>query len=79
MNTSFDFKLEYWGKQVPRENGAKTRVLVETFEDPVMMLEGRRLVVLGPFQGDSANLSVVWIPSIKTLVASDLIYDRAHA
>lgn len=79
VNESFDFKLEYWGNQVLGKNGAKTRVLVEALEEPVMMLEGRRLEILGPFQGDAANSSVVWIPSIATLIASDLIYDHAHA
>ena len=79
VNTSFDFKLEYWGKQVLGKNGAKTKVIVEALDEPVMMLEGRRLEILGPFQGDAANTSVIWIPSTKTLVASDLIYDHAHA
>jgi glyoxylase-like metal-dependent hydrolase (beta-lactamase superfamily II) len=79
VNSSFDFKLEYWGNKVLGKNGAKTRVTVEALDEPVMMLEGRRLEVLGPFQGDAANSSVIWIPSISTLVASDLIYDHAHA
>ena len=43
------------------------------------MLEGRRLEILGPFHADAPNSSVVWIPSIRTLVASDVIYDHAHA
>ena len=79
VNASFDFKLEYWGKQVLGTNGAKTTVFVETLEQPLIMLEGRRLEILGPFQGDGPNSSVVWVPSIKTLIASDFIYDHAHA
>ena len=79
VKASSDFKLEYWGNKVLGKNGAKTRIEVEPLAEPVMMLEGRRLEVLGPFQGDAANSSVVWIPSIGTLVASDLIFDHAHA
>ncbi len=79
VNASVDFKLEYWGNNVLGANGAKTKVFVEALKEPLIMLEGRRLEILGPFQGDAANSSVVWIPSIKTLIASDTIYDHAHA
>jgi len=79
VNESFDFKIDYWGHKVLGRNGAKTAVPVEALPEPVMMLEGRRLEVLGPFQGDAPDSSVVWVPSIKTLIASDLVYDHAHA
>jgi len=78
VNTSGDFKIEYWGK-VLGHNGAKTKVFVETLKQPLIMLEGKRIEILGPFQGDAPNSSVVWVPSIKTLIASDLIFDHAHA
>ncbi len=79
INASYEFKLRYWGNKVLGTNGAKTTVFIETLEEPLIMLEGRRLEILGPFQGDGPNSSVVWIPSIKTLIASDFIYDHAHA
>ena len=79
VNASFEFKLNYWGNKVLGSNGAKTAVFVETLDEPLIMLEGRRLEILGPFQGDGPNSSVVWVPSIKTLIASDFIYDHAHA
>ena len=78
INASFDFHNQYWGNQVLGANGAKSTIFVETLEQPLIMLEGRRLEILGPFQGDAPNSSVVWVPSIKTLIASDLIYDHAH-
>ena len=78
INASFDFHNQYWGNQVLGSNGAKSTIFVETLEQPLLMLEGRRLEILGPFQGDAPNSSVVWVPSIKTLIASDLIYDHAH-
>lgn len=79
VNASGDFKIDYWGHKVLGSNGAKTKVPVETLSEPVIMLEGKRLEILGPFQGDAPNSSVVWIPSIKTLIASDLIFDHAHS
>lgn len=79
VNSSAEFKLEYWGNKVLGHNGAKTAVVVEPLSEPVIMLEGRRLEILGPFHADAPNSSVVWIPSIRTLVASDTVYDHAHS
>lgn len=79
VNSSGDFKIEYWGKKVLGNNGANSKVFVETLKEPVIMLEGRRLEIMGPYQGDAPNSSVVWVPSLKLLVASDLIFDHSHA
>jgi glyoxylase-like metal-dependent hydrolase (beta-lactamase superfamily II) len=78
VNEAADFKIEYWGKQVLGRNGAKSKVIVEPLQQPVLMLEGRRLEIVGPYQGDAANSSGVWIPSIRTLIASDLLFNEAH-
>lgn len=43
-----------------------------------LMLEGQTLEVHGGVQGDSPNNSYVWIPSIKTLVAGDVVYHGVH-
>ena len=79
VNASGDFKIDYWGTKILGHNGAKSKVFVETLTEPLILLEGKRLEILGPFQGDASNSSVVWVPSIKTLIASDLIFDHAHA
>ena len=39
-----------------------------------IMLEGQTLEVHGPVQGDASTNSYVWIPSIKTLVTGDIVY-----
>ncbi len=79
INNSFEFKAKYWGTHGLGVNATKSTVFIETLEEPVIMLEGRRIEILGPFQGDAPNSSVVWVPSIKTLIASDFIYDHAHS
>ncbi|WP_321397005.1 MBL fold metallo-hydrolase [Emcibacter sp.] len=38
-------------------------------------LEGHRVEILGPMQGDHVHATAVWVPSIKALVAGDLIYN----
>ncbi|MEI8633234.1 MBL fold metallo-hydrolase [Vibrio sp. PP-XX7] len=46
--------------------------------EPLMMVDGERLEVMGPLRGDSDEQSVLWIPSIKTLVAADTVFAHAH-
>jgi len=42
-----------------------------------IVLEGQRLEI-GAAQGDSPDNTYVWIPSIKTLVAGDIVYRGVH-
>ncbi|HXJ19200.1 MAG TPA: MBL fold metallo-hydrolase [Polyangia bacterium] len=37
-------------------------------------LEGQALEIHGPVQGDAATSSYVWIPSIKTVITGDIVY-----
>ena len=43
-----------------------------------LTLEGQTLEIHGGVQGDSPNNSYVWIPSIKTVVAGDIVYHGVH-
>ena len=47
-------------------------------EDRCIMLEGERIEVMEHIMGDLKWNSVVWIPSIKTLYGSDVIFNKAH-
>jgi glyoxylase-like metal-dependent hydrolase (beta-lactamase superfamily II) len=50
-------------------------VLPEALAGNTLELEGQKLEVVGPLQGDDTNNSYVWIPSLKTVVAGDIVYD----
>jgi glyoxylase-like metal-dependent hydrolase (beta-lactamase superfamily II) len=71
-------KVKQWGPMygelVPREP-----VLPVALVGSTLTLEGQTLEVHGGVQGDSAENSYVWIPSIKTVVAGDIIYRGVHA
>jgi glyoxylase-like metal-dependent hydrolase (beta-lactamase superfamily II) len=72
-----DFKLEFWGK-VLGNNGPKTAVRIQPLTGHAIDLEGQRLEILGPMQGDSVDNSAVWIPSIRTLIAGDMLFYHQH-
>jgi glyoxylase-like metal-dependent hydrolase (beta-lactamase superfamily II) len=41
-------------------------------------LEGEKLEIVGPVQGDDAVNSFVWIPSLKAVVAGDIVYSGVY-
>jgi glyoxylase-like metal-dependent hydrolase (beta-lactamase superfamily II) len=43
-----------------------------------ILLEGQTLEIRGPVQGDSADNTYVWIPSLKTVIAGDIVYSGVH-
>jgi glyoxylase-like metal-dependent hydrolase (beta-lactamase superfamily II) len=40
-----------------------------------LTVDGVKLEVVGAQQGDSANNSYVWIPSLRAVIAGDIVYD----
>ena len=54
-------------------------VLPAPLSGATLTLEGQTLEIHGGVQGDSADNSYVWIPSIKTVVAGDIVYRGVHA
>jgi glyoxylase-like metal-dependent hydrolase (beta-lactamase superfamily II) len=41
-------------------------------------LEGQTLEIVGPVQGDDAENSFVWIPSLRTVIAGDIAYNGVY-
>lgn len=78
VNDAYEFKIDYWGKEVLRENGATTKYLIEEIDDEVFYLEGHEIRILEGMSGDCINVTPLWIPSIKTLIASDVVFADAH-
>jgi glyoxylase-like metal-dependent hydrolase (beta-lactamase superfamily II) len=54
-------------------------VLPAPLSTPTLTLEGQTLEIHGGVQGDAEDNSYVWIPSIKTVVAGDIVYRGVHA
>ncbi len=50
----------------------------EALEDSVVMLEGHRVEILGPLQGDHVHATAVWVPDTKVLIAGDLLFNKIH-
>jgi glyoxylase-like metal-dependent hydrolase (beta-lactamase superfamily II) len=74
---SIPFKMARWSPMLgingPDHPTAPTPMTRDWFE-----LEGHRLEVIGPMQGDHHNATAVWIPDLKTLVAGDIVFHGIH-
>jgi len=71
-------KVKQWGPMYGDLVTSKP-VLPAAMQGTTLTLEGQVLEVHGGVQGDAADNSYVWIPSIKTVVAGDLVYRGVHA
>jgi len=70
-------KAKQWGPMYG-DNLATTPVLPTAMTGTTLTLEGQTLEVHGGVQGDAGNNSYVWIPSLKTVVAGDIVYRGVH-
>jgi hypothetical protein len=54
-------------------------VIPEELQGNTLMLEGQTLEIAGGLTGDSPkNNSYVWIPSIKAVIAGDIVFSGTH-
>lgn len=78
INQAYDFKIDYWGNNILKSNGANIKFDVTRLEDEVIYLEGQPINILGILCGDCVDIAALWIPSTRTLVASDLVFSGCH-
>ena len=78
IKKSWKDKVKQWGPMygelIPQQP-----VLPTPLAGTTITLEGQALEIRGPSQGDSADNTYVWIPSIKTVVAGDIVFRGVHA
>ena len=54
-------------------------VIPQALKGNTLRVDGEKLEIHGGVQGDDKDNSYVWIPSIKTVIAGDIVYDGVHA
>ncbi len=70
-------KVKQWGPMYGA-NLTATPVIPTPIKDKTLTLEGQTLEIHGMIQGDSPENSYVWIPSTKTVIAGDIVYQGVH-
>jgi glyoxylase-like metal-dependent hydrolase (beta-lactamase superfamily II) len=70
-------KVQAW-KPMYGDNIPSTPVLPDVLQGTTLTLEGETLEIVGPVQGDAPTNSYVWIPSSKTLVCGDTVFNGLY-
>jgi glyoxylase-like metal-dependent hydrolase (beta-lactamase superfamily II) len=78
INKQFFGKIEHWEATIGITNTPRKAVNIEPLTENHFELEGHRIEILPEIMGDLKYNTVVWIPSIKTLYGSDVLFNQAH-
>ena len=78
INSQFFGKIEHWEKTIGVINTPRKEVDIESLDENYFELEGHRIEIIPEIMGDMKYNTVVWIPSIKTLYGSDVLFNQAH-
>ena len=74
---SIPMKIKRWSPMLG-SNGPRYPTAPAPLEGGVLMLEGERIEVIGPLQGDHVHCTAIYVPSAKTLIAGDLLFNEMH-
>jgi len=78
INNQFFGKIEHWEEVIGTTNVPRKAVNIEPLIENYIELEGHRIEIIPEVMGDLRYNTVVWIPSIKTLYGSDVLFNQAH-
>ncbi len=78
INNQFFGKIEHWEEQIGKTNVPRKQVNIEPLTGNYFELEGHRIEIIPEIMGDLKYNTVVWIPSIKTMYGSDVLFNEAH-
>lgn len=78
INMQFFGKIEHWEAVIGPLNVPRKTANIEPVSETYFELEGHRIEITPEIMGDMKYNTVVWIPSIKTLFGSDVLFNQAH-
>lgn len=87
IRNGWEARQKFWSATYGANLPSPVPVLPEELQGPLdqkapggtsLTLEGEQLQFFGGVQGDGPNNSFVWIPSIRTVVAGDIVFSGVH-
>ena len=78
INKQFFGKVEHWEEMIGPINVCRKAAKIEPLTENYFELEGNRIEIIPEVMGDMKYNTAVWIPSIKTLYGSDVLFNQAH-
>ncbi|HVI41935.1 MAG TPA: MBL fold metallo-hydrolase [Anaerovoracaceae bacterium] len=78
INRELFGKLEHWQTVIGKRNCPHKPLNLIPFEDEYIEIEGEKIEVYKKVWGDLKYNTMIYIPSIKTLYGSDVLFNQAH-
>lgn len=72
---SVPIKFKRWGEMLGNNAPRRPMVPVDAGSN-IIELEGHKLEILGPMQGDHVRSTALWDPETRTLIAGDILYNN---
>jgi glyoxylase-like metal-dependent hydrolase (beta-lactamase superfamily II) len=78
INKQMFGKVDYWKPIIGPTNVPTKAFKIDPMSKPFFNVEGQRIEIIPKVMGDLKYNTVAWIPSIKTLYGSDVLFNEAH-
>jgi glyoxylase-like metal-dependent hydrolase (beta-lactamase superfamily II) len=77
IKNTAESKVKQW-QPMYGANVTSSPIIPEALQGKTLTLEGETLEIVGDVQGDDRHSSYIWIPSLKAVVAGDIVYHGIH-
>jgi glyoxylase-like metal-dependent hydrolase (beta-lactamase superfamily II) len=77
MKNTWEAKQKAW-KPMYKDAVTSKELFPEPTEETKLTIDGQTVEIRGGVQGDEKDNSYVWIPSTKTVIGGDIIYQDVH-
>jgi glyoxylase-like metal-dependent hydrolase (beta-lactamase superfamily II) len=78
IETAWPARRNFWYPTYGDELPSEVPILPEPLDTPRLTLEGETLEITGEVMGDGPGNSYVWIPSLRAVVAGDIVFNDRH-
>ena len=78
IKNGWEARYKFWSPTYGNNLPSTGPILPEELQGTTLTLEGEQVQLFGGVQGDGPNSSLVWIPSIRTVVAGDIVFSGVH-
>ena len=76
--TAWPARRNFWFPTYGDELPSEEPILPEALSSPQLTLEGETMEITGEVMGDGPGNSFVWIPSLRAVVAGDVVFYERH-
>jgi len=78
IRSGWDGRLKNWTPEFGFNLPTTGPILPDELQGNAINLEGESLQVIGGVTGDGPNNSYVWIPSLRAVIAGDIVFSGSH-